>query len=123
MKISLHSQPYFWRAALALTLLLVAYLSFAPHLPGPLPAANDKVGHLLAFATLAFLTHRAWPWRPFGLWAVLPLMAYGVGIELVQWFLPTRTFSLLDMLADALGLASYTLLWTGIARWRSSASL
>jgi VanZ family protein len=35
---------------------------------------------------------------------VLLLFAFGVGIEIVQYLLPHRQFSLLDMLANSLGI-------------------
>lgn len=74
--------------------------------PGGTPAVgvNDKLQHLFAFAVLGFLARRAMPrqdrWR-----VILPLMlGYGLLVECVQWFMPWREFSLLDLLADLVGL-------------------
>lgn len=36
---------------------------------------------------------------------VLILLAFGLQIELVQYFLPNREFSLLDVVADGIGIA------------------
>jgi VanZ family protein len=73
---------------------------------GQTPAAslNDKVQHVLAFGLLALLACRAMPNRP--RWRfVLPLLfGFGLLIECVQWWLPWREFSLLDLAADLLGL-------------------
>lgn len=65
---------------------------------------NDKVAHILTFILLGLLTQQAFPhlrknWRSYT-W----LLAYGLGIELIQYFIPQRSFSLLDLAADAAGL-------------------
>ncbi|MCC6207653.1 MAG: VanZ family protein [Gammaproteobacteria bacterium] len=68
---------------------------------------SDKLHHALAFYALALLFDFARPRTEFGLHKFAVLMAYGVAIECVQYFLPWREFSLLDMVADAVGLLLY----------------
>ncbi|WP_372479531.1 VanZ family protein [Halomicrobium sp. HM KBTZ05] len=70
----------------------------------------DKWRHFLAYAafggTLAYATS-TWRWST-GRLAVFVLgitVAYGVGIEIWQWFLPNRYFGLGDAYANALGAA------------------
>lgn len=92
-----------------LTLLLVGYLSFAHLEETPVADINDKFGHTTAFLCLAFLLDFARPRRVWGAEKLLPLLAYGLFIELVQYFLPYRTFSLWDLAADGLGLMLYPL--------------
>jgi VanZ family protein len=73
-------------------------------------SVNDKIGHILAFVILAFLLDFSFPASNFNLSKILPLLAYGMLIEITQYFLPHRMFSLLDMLADGGGLVIYALL-------------
>ncbi len=63
----------------------------------------DKVHHLWFFALLFWIGHRA-ALRP--AWALaLGLLAYGVSIEIAQSLTPSRSASLLDLLADSAGIA------------------
>ncbi len=68
---------------------------------------NDKVNHALAFFALALLADFSWPRTGFAAPKILSLLGYGLAIEIVQYFLPYRTFSLFDLGADALGLFLY----------------
>lgn len=72
----------------------------------------DKVQHALAFFSLAALLDIA-SLRRYWQWKVPLLLSYGAAIEVLQAFLPWRSFSVADWLADALGLGLYWL----IARW------
>ncbi len=71
---------------------------------------GDKILHLLAFFTLAILDDFAFPGRGFGLRKMLPLVFYGILIEVIQLFLPYRSCDITDFLADCGGLALYYLL-------------
>lgn len=64
---------------------------------------DDKLQHLLAFAGLAATATLGFP--RLSVWAILlpALLVYGLAIECIQWFLPWREFSLLDLAADAAG--------------------
>lgn len=64
----------------------------------------DKFNHFFAFATLMVLLTLAYGHLT-QLQRVTLLFAFGVQIELVQAFLPSRYFSLLDIVADAIGIA------------------
>jgi len=115
-----------FRIAFAVTLLAVSYLAFGHVEETPIASINDKLGHSAAFLTLALLLDFAWPRRAWGAAKLLPLFAYGLLIEIVQYFLPYRTFSLWDLAADTLGLLAYPLLFPllrrlpGLAlRWNS----
>lgn len=101
------TQVRMFRALFAVTVLAVAYLSFMQVPETGLQRISDKVHHGVAFYVLAFLLDFAAPRSEFGLRKFFALMAYGVAIECVQYFLPYREFSLLDMVADAVGLLLY----------------
>lgn len=88
---------------LALGITLVVATSQTDH--SAATGINDKVAHILTFTVLGLLAQQAFPhlrenWRSYA-W----LLAYGMGIELIQYFIPQRSFSLLDLAADAAGLA------------------
>ena len=70
---------------------------------------NDKANHILAFYALALLVDFSYPESGFGPAKILPLLGYGLAIEIIQHFLPNRSASLFDVAADAAGLFAYWL--------------
>jgi VanZ family protein len=70
---------------------------------------NDKATHLAAFFILALLTDFSFPASRFTLLKITGLLLYGGLIETIQYHLPYRTFSLMDLAADGLGIAAYGL--------------
>ena len=83
-------------------LLLVAFIvavTLSPyHLPGLFPYM-DKVGHLAAYFTLTLLLSRVLTIRK----AVFIAVLVGTGMEFVQTLTPTRTFEVLDIVANISG--------------------
>ena len=100
---------YAFRTLLVTSLLVISYLAFVPKEYPPALSVSDKLNHVAAFLALAFLTDFSFPKIRNILRKTWPLLVYGVGIEIVQIFLPFRHFSLLDVLADAAGLLVYSL--------------
>ena len=95
-------QTRLWRAVLYPVLLIVLYLATTAQ-AYPVPAASsDKVNHIMAFVVLGILLRWSYPLLSLGA-ALLGLAGYGLGIEIIQAFLPYRDFSLLDLLADTVG--------------------
>lgn len=68
---------------------------------------NDKVQHLVVFFGFAVLMDLVTSRHPFWLWKGLPLLIYGAIIEIMQYFSPDRTFSILDWIADFSGILLY----------------
>lgn len=108
-----------WRLTLALLLAVISWLAFKPAVPAQEWLHMDKLRHISAFLTLAVVASLGWakqaqlaPRVAFG------LLAYGLLIELVQSQLPSRSASLADWAADALGIA----LGLVLARWLRSHS-
>jgi VanZ family protein len=99
------------RIGLIICLIIVTALTVMPLQEFP-PAENinDKLSHLLAFLALAIVADYSFPNKDFVISKGLPLLAYGIGIEIVQYFIPYRSFSVLDMIADAMGLVIYILI-------------
>ena len=95
-----------WRALLALMLAVITWLALSPAPPKTVDLGWDKANHALAFASLAFVAVWAvWPSPRQWAWLVLALLAYGVGIEIAQSFLPPREADWHDVMADSIGIA------------------
>lgn len=97
-----------FRLALLAYLTIISVLAFAPLASTP-GTGYDKVNHILAFFVLAGLADLAYPVPTSGQgwarWA--SFLGFGFFIEAVQYFLPYREFSLLDLAADGLGIWLY----------------
>ena len=68
---------------------------------------NDKIVHAVVFFGFAFILDLVTSRKPFWFWKAMPLIFYGFGIEVLQYFSPDRSFSLLDGLANAFGVLLY----------------
>ncbi|QSI34496.1 VanZ family protein [Variovorax sp. RKNM96] len=103
------------RIAFGICVVAVLVLSLAPA-TAPIPSTGwDKTNHLLAFATLAFLGHRAYPGRTAAvLWG---LLAYGGLIEVLQAFTPDRSAECADLLADGAGVLFGEMLARRMWQW------
>lgn len=99
-----------FRIAFAATLVVVSYLAFTPAEHKVSHLVSDKLNHMAAFLVLAALLDFSLPRVEFTVAKAGALLGYGLLIEIVQYFLPFRQFSLLDLAVDALGLAAYALL-------------
>ncbi|WP_417567171.1 VanZ family protein [Marinobacter sp.] len=104
-----------WRVAFVISVLAIGYLATTDN-PYPVPSSsNDKVNHLIAFLELTILTRLAWPDLR-AVWFAPGLLAFGLGIEVIQANLPYREFSLADLVADGAGIAIGLLPWPGIPK-------
>lgn len=83
---------------------------------------NDKVIHAGVFFGFSLLMDLAVDRHPFWLWKGLPLLLYGAGIEILQYFSPERTFSVLDWLADFAGVFIYFIFKMGLLWWDARVS-
>lgn len=103
-----------FRVALIVAIVTVLYLATTP-LPVPVVEdVNDKASHVLGFFGLALLLDFSFPDSGLGARKVLALLAFGMLIEVIQYHLPYRTFSLLDWAADGLGIFAYRLALPGL---------
>ena len=62
----------------------------------------DKLNHIFAFILLYILLSVGYEKRVFI--NVLFLLLYGILIEVIQYFIPNREFSILDIFADLVGI-------------------
>ncbi|MGB1190652.1 MAG: VanZ family protein [Pseudomonadales bacterium] len=95
-------------AARVLLLTAVALILWLALTPNPPRAGGlfdlDKVNHIVAFFVLAALMEYAFPYLKAWSIKLLPLVAFGVSIELLQFWIGYRYFEWADMVADGVGL-------------------
>ena len=97
------------RTLFYLALVLGCIAAFTPPKANWQPHLNDKVLHFVFFFGMAFLAQLAHP-RVHALFPIVGLSAFGLGIELVQAYLPHREFSLWDWAADCAAVLAYFLI-------------
>ena len=87
-----------------ISILLVSYYSLTPRLEFPVDFWNaDKVYHLLAYGWLAILPIFGYSTKKRAMIASISMIFLGIGLEIGQIYVPGRTFSFLDILANSLG--------------------
>jgi len=107
-KIVISNREIIAKVVLVFSLLIISYLAFTPQ-EEKQGLGFDKLNHIFAFTFLAFISHQAFLHQSLIKLTILPLIIYGLFIESVQFFLPYRTFSLYDIMADIFGLLVYYL--------------
>ena len=96
-----------WRGLLAVLVLVVAWFAFSATTGTDAFEHADKVKHVLAFGIMASVASLGWAAsRSTGLRIAGALVLYGAFIEVVQFFIPGRDASVLDLVADAVGVAA-----------------
>jgi VanZ family protein len=98
-----------FRVVLAVTAIVIFHLATTEYSYSAVEGTNDKLNHVLAFGALSLLIDWSFPRSRFAAAKIAALLAYGVLIEVVQYFLPTREASSLDLLADGVGIAAYAI--------------
>ena len=99
-----------FRVLLCFTLVIVTYLATTALEFTVVSSIYDKINHFVAFFVLALLLDFSFPNFNFNMFKIILLITYGFSLEMIQHFLPHRMFSLIDVLADIVGLAGYGLL-------------
>lgn len=83
-------------------LVLYTYLGLTPHPETSVPMFNDLLMHFCGYVVAGLSVSFARPHWPVWQRAAL-LIGYSIAIELAQHFNPPRTFSGMDILANASG--------------------
>lgn len=96
-----------FRLALFAAVIAFTHLATTPLNYPAVVNINDKAGHMLTFYVLALLQDFSFPDKRFDFYKALPLLGYGILIEIIQYFLADRTFSLLDLASGVVGLTVY----------------
>ncbi len=109
MKLS-HTYIISFRVLLCITLAIVTFLATTTLEFTVVSSIYDKINHFVSFFVLALLLDFSFPNFNFNRFKIILLITYGFSLEMIQHFLPHRMFSLLDVVADIVGLAGYGLL-------------
>jgi VanZ family protein len=98
------------RVMLLITVVSILWLALTPNPPSNQLFDFDKLNHGLAFFVLAGLMEYAFP--NLGAWGVklLPLVAFGLVIEMLQFWIGYRYFEWMDLVADGMGLLLFWIL-------------
>ncbi|HEX7455747.1 MAG TPA: VanZ family protein [Gallionella sp.] len=107
-----------WVAVGWLLIGLVVYLSLVRNPPAPLTFENsDKLEHAFAYATLSFWFCHIYVTAWSRALVIIALVGMGVGLEYVQGWTGYRSFDVMDMLADSVGvLLGWILVLTPLGR-------
>ena len=97
--LNLLKKPQFY-----LLLLIYTWLGVAPTDSMYIASYNDKLMHFTGYIILMNSCLYAYGTRPGKANMFFGLLLYSFMIEVIQYFLPYREFSLLDLLANGLGL-------------------
>jgi VanZ family protein len=81
----------------------IVALTLLPPPPGLELGEKDKLAHLLAYGVLMFWFGQVYPRRQTRSLYAVGLVAMGVGLEHIQGLLGYRTYDVLDMYANSLG--------------------
>ncbi len=100
-----------FKIVLVLTFLVIEYLALTPQHIEVIEGLWDKQNHFIAFLVLYVLLSIAYE-RLTTLKKIGMLVFVGFQIEITQYFIPGRFFSLMDIVADSIGIAM------GIALYR-----
>jgi len=109
----------FFKIFLVICVAAICILAFSPLEESVGSYSYDKANHLLAFGVLAFLMDYSFPESKHFKVKMLALLVFASFIEVVQYFLPYRTFSIIDIAADILGVMFYLILKHKIIAVRS----
>ena len=89
-----------------ISICVVIYYSLSPSVEFPIDFWNaDKLYHCAAYGWLAVLPMIGLATRRLAISAALSMIILGVLLEIGQYFIPTRTCSLLDIAANSIGVA------------------
>lgn len=99
-----------FRVVFVVALLVTLWATMAPMSDVAATSINDKLAHFVTFFGLMFLADFACQQDRWRVSKPLLLFFYGFLIECIQYFIPYRSFSWLDFIADAAGVLGYLLL-------------
>jgi VanZ family protein len=98
------------KTALYTNFLVIEYLALTPQHIEVLDGLWDKQNHFFAFFVLFVLLSFAYQYFSM-LKKIGILLLIGFQIEITQYFIPGRFFSLMDIVADSIGIAIGILVW------------
>ncbi|PWK53457.1 VanZ family protein [Pleionea mediterranea] len=104
----------FWKVLAFSSVIFLLLLTLGPSLvKGGSIKHLDKVFHFIAFAGVTYVLLAAYS-KIKTLYVILTLSLLGAAIEIAQYYIPGRSFSLLDLVADVLGVIAAVYLFQKI---------
>ena len=103
------------KVLLVLTIGIILWLALHPS-PPIAGLQFDKFNHLAAFFVLALLAEYAFPSGKGEVLKLLPLLGFGMLIEMLQYWVGYRYFEWLDLIADASGIVLFWLVRGALRR-------
>ena len=91
------------RVLLVLSILAISYLATTEINSSSQSLIDDKLLHFLCFAYLTII-FKFTRFIDQDFWLYVIVLAYGILIEIVQMYLPYRSFEFLDIFADFMGI-------------------
>ena len=98
------------RILLVISILVISFLATSETNPTSQNFIDDKLLHFLCFAYLT-LIFKLTQFIQQDFWLYVIVLAYGILIEIVQMFLPYRSFELSEIFADFMGILCSGLLF------------
>jgi VanZ family protein len=92
--------------AIIVTLIMTLGVISGANSFGLIHLISDKLAHAGIFFVLAFLCFHGFR-NTYGIRALIALSLFGLLIEVIQYYLPWRSFSWIDWMADNLGIILY----------------
>jgi len=90
--------------AWVISICIVSWLSLAPRVEFPLNFIfSDKIFHSLAYLWLAVLPAFGFKQNRAAITASLSMILMGIGLEILQAFIPGRFSSVVDIIANCIG--------------------
>ncbi len=101
-------------------MLFVLVVSIVPVSGPQTDLPSDKIAHFIVYGLTAVLMARYFagklPWKKAVYTAVVSAALYGGFIEVLQYFMPPRSFSFGDMAANAAGALVFAAVYAGLRR-------
>ena len=94
---------YFFTLTFIICLVAIEYLATTTMHIKPIENSWDKANHFVAFFVL-FVLLKSSHFNIKTVLVVVLLLLFGIQIEVVQYFIPMREFSTLDIIADGIGI-------------------
>lgn len=105
-----------WKSSWFILVAIIVYLSLKPAEQKNLIEVNDKVGHFLAYFTLVIATRIFFPnWKMVG--AMIFSFTLSCILEWLQNFVPGRSVSIWDVVANGTGVFMGTLFYLLFAKY------
>ncbi len=96
--------PILLKILISFQLIMMTFLSLKSQHDIIQVSLNDKLLHFMAYSTLTLWLYLLFSSKTILIKSLFLLFLYGLFIEFLQYFIPNRYFSVMDILANFLGI-------------------